>query len=473
MSAGAASRAVRRPPLADAASIAAAALIAYALLGQSRFYAYDAETFYMLVARGQLEHFAHPLYLPINAAVATALEPFGISLFRAMTLASALGVAVFVGFAHRAAAVLGLGRRSALAVAVLCATAPSNLFFATVIEVHGVFLAFAGGAFLAAAHAARSPRLPRALVLGLSTGLAATAHASGHLLPIAAGLLLLAEAPRLRRPKTLLAWSLVGAAGHAAARVGIGTVAGAGDLAQTTSYVATQLEHAAVARLPWTVWYEWLLPFAPLGWIAIAGLLFARVRPTALALHVALVPYLGLAALMLRGWMIENGAYLQPLSFVAALVVARLVPFRAALACALLGGMLGVAGVMQHDRGTPGTVRADDVLAMRGDAEAVFVMDGEAEARAVLLAAPGLPVVRVEILTGSLLADGAATAFQRFDAAFAAITGGGSGTVYLSERARAALGRYDPRLARHLAEAYEFVPRQSGEFRAFELRRRR
>ena len=145
----------RTVPVADGMAIAASALAVYALLGQSRFYLFDAETFYMLVARGELSHPNHPLYLPICAGVAQVLGVFGISLFDAMTFASALGSAIFVFAAHRASACLGLDRASAAGAALLCATVPSVVFFATVVEVHGPFLAFAGAALWQAARACR------------------------------------------------------------------------------------------------------------------------------------------------------------------------------------------------------------------------------------------------------------------------------------------------------------------------------
>ena len=112
----------RTVPVADGMAIAASALAVYALLGQSRFYLFDAETFYMLVARGELSHPNHPLYLPICAGVAQVLGVFGISLFDAMTFASALGSAIFVFAAHRASACLGLDRASAAGAALLCAS---------------------------------------------------------------------------------------------------------------------------------------------------------------------------------------------------------------------------------------------------------------------------------------------------------------------------------------------------------------
>lgn len=461
-----------RPPLRDGAALALGAFVVYALVGQSRFYLFDAETFYMLVARGQLEHPNHPLYLPINWAVAGMLEPLGVSLFRAMTIASALGTAVWVLLAHHAAATMGLDRGRAGGVALLCATAPSIVFFATVIEVHGVFLAFAGLAWWLLARAARKPSAVRVFALGLGTGLAATAHATGHLLTLATGLVLLAEVPALRAPKALVRAALAGALGHVLARVAAGALAGAGDLQHTLDYVATSADRFALSKAKWTVWNEWLWPFAPLSVVALSGLAARRTRPLALAVCAALVPYLLVAALMLGDAIVEHGAYLQPLAFPAAVVAARLLSGRAVLACAALGLALGVVSVKGHDHAAPDAVRPGDVIALRGDGEAVFVMADEAEARPVMLAAPDLAVVRVETLTQGLLADDDATAFARFDAAFDAITAGGKGVVFLSQAAARELVLRGDRLAGHLERAYELVPRRSGTFRCYELRRK-
>jgi hypothetical protein len=461
-----------RPPLRDGLGLAAAALAIYALFGQSRFYLFDAETFYMLVARGQLEHPNHPLYLPACAGLAALLEPLGISLFRAMTLASALGTAVWVFTVHRAAATLGLARGPAQGAALLCATAPSVVFFATVIEVHGVFLAFAGLAFVAAARVARDPRPGRILVLGLATGLAATAHASGHLLPIAVGLWLCAEVPALRVPPTLAKAALLGASAHVLGRIGSGALVGGGDLAATLDYVGAQAGRFRLSQLPRTLWYEWLLPFAPVSLVALAALAGGPQRRVARALHAALVPYLAVAALMLGLAIVEHGAYLQPLLFVAAVLTVRVLPGPAVAAAAVLGLGLGLAQVRAHDRPEADALRPAEVLALRGTGEAVFVMADEAEARPVLLAAPDLAVVRLELLTQGLLERDDAAAFAEFDGAFRSITGGGRGVVYLSQRAYRELLRRGDRLLGHLERSYELLPRVSGDFRCYELRPR-
>lgn len=460
-------------PTADGIALAALALATYALLAQSRFYLFDAETFYMLVARGELAHPNHPLYLPLCAGLAGLLGTVGVSLFDAMTFASALGSAIFVLTAHRASAAMGLDRRECLGAALLSATVPSVVFFATVVEVHGPFLAFAGCALWQTARTRRAPETRRFFELGLTTGLAATAHATGHLLPVLAGFVLLAEVPSLRKPGTLARAAALGAAGHVAARLAAGAVLG-GDLGGTVDYVTDQWSRFSAARLPGTVWHEWLLPAAPPAIVALALLVMPpradrQDRALAVALHGAVLVYALAATFMLAG-IRENGAYFQPLVLVAAWVTVRSLPLRAVLLAAAVGLSAGVVQVRGHDQAPPAAVDPADVVALRGNDVAVFVMADEAEAQPVMLADPTLAVVRLEILAQGLLGAADEDAFARFDAAFRSISAGSGGRVYLSQAAWEVLVRNGDRLRAHVASKYELLPVVSGSFRAYELR---
>jgi 4-amino-4-deoxy-L-arabinose transferase-like glycosyltransferase len=462
----------RVAPAADGVTVAALALVIYALLAQSRFYLFDAETFYMLVARGELSHPNHPLYLPLCAALAGLLGTVGVSLFDAMTFASALGSAFWVLAAHRASAAMGLDRREALGAAILSAAVPSVVFFATVVEVHGPFLAFAGCALWQTARARTAPNARRFFELGLTTGLAATAHATGHLLPLLAGFILLAEVPSLRRAGALARAAALGAAGHVGARIAAGLVLG-GDLGETLTYVTDQWSRFSAGRLPGTIWHEWLLPAAPPALIALAVLLLPRtprpLRALALALHGAALVYALAATFMLAG-IRENGAYFQPLVLVAAWVTVRSVPTRAVLLAAVVGLTAGIIQVQGHDQAPPAAVDPADVVALRGEDVAVFVMADESEAQPVMLADPTLAVVRLEILAQGLLGAADEDAFARFDAAFRSISAGSGGRVYLSQAAWEVLVQNGDRLRAHVASRYELLPVISGSFRAYELR---
>jgi hypothetical protein len=175
---------------------------------------------------------------------------------------------------------------------------------------------------------------------------------------------------------------------------------------------------------------------------------------------------------MLGEGIVEHGAYLQPVVFAAAVVSVRLLPRAAVLACAALAAGLGIWQVVDHDRAAPDAVVAADVLALRGGGEVAFVMADEAEARPVLLEAPDVAVIRLEILTQGLLTKDDERAFAEFDGAFQAITGGRRGVVFLSQRAYRELVRSGDRLLGHLDRAYELVPRVSGAFLCYELRPR-
>lgn len=456
----------------DGVLCALGALLVYALLGQDRFYLYDGETFYMSVARGETRHFAHVLYMPLVAGFARFGEVLGMKLFDAMTLASGVGAALGVLLHHRAAAVLGAGRGGAVACALAVAGVPAVVFFATVIEVHGVFFAFAGLAWWAAAHAVRSPSLGRCAVFAVATGLAASVHASGHLLAIAVALFVVAQRPEVLRPRTLLAWGAVGALAHGAVWAGLVALVGgeAGSSgSESARVVLERLTVDTLPHLPWTVCNEWLLPFAPVSLAAVAALFRPRFRREALALHVALIPYLALAFVYLGPQIIEHGAYFLPMALPATWLAFRQVGARVLGAGALLGLALGIGLVWEHEAALGQEVVVADVMALVEDRPAAFILSDHREATPVLREHGELLVVRIETMVEQQVGMTDEQAFLQFDQSHVAATAGG-GTVFLSERARQVLVDLDHRLLRHLEARYELERVQSGSFTCFEIR---
>ncbi|MBK8980008.1 MAG: hypothetical protein IPM29_29260 [Planctomycetes bacterium] len=455
----------------DAALLALVALALFVAVRQSHFYLIDGETFYMLVARGQLRHYAHVLYLPIAGGVARVLGLAGVDLFDAMTVASALGAALAAFLAHRAAWLLGAPRGAALAVAAACAGAPACVFFATIIEVHGVFLAFGALAWLAVAVCARAPRAPAALALGATTGLAASVHATGHLLPLAAGLVLLAEVRALRAPRRLATFAICGALGHAAVWAAIVWLVGGsagGSAHSSLDELTRRASLGMLAHFPLTVRDEWLLPFAPLSALTLTGLFLPHTRVLAIALHVALLPYLGAALVYLGPVIVENGAYLVPLAFPAAWLGLRVAGVRGVTVAAVCGLAIGLASVRAHDDRPPPGIAAADALALVDDRPAAFLVGSQNEAEDLLLHAPQLPVIRADVLVEQCAGLSEAASAQLFDGGVAAV-----GRAFVSDLALHLLRGLDHHLLRHIERSYELEPRRSGTFSGYELRRRR
>ena len=112
------------------------------------------------------------------------LAPFGVSPFVAGGVLSAVATAIGAGLTHAASRVLGLNRADALLVAALTACTPAVMFYASVVELHGVFYAFAALGALRASHLIATPTVANAVLLGLATALAYCFHSTGHLLPL-------------------------------------------------------------------------------------------------------------------------------------------------------------------------------------------------------------------------------------------------------------------------------------------------
>ncbi len=131
----------------------------------------------------------HYLHGPMLLGLWSLMGPFGVSLHQAGVVLSCMGAAVGVSCVYYASRMLFGGWRRPALIAGIVATCPATMFYATVVELHGPFLAFFGLVALAVANLALRPTMANAILLGAATGLAALAHASAHLLPVVALLL--------------------------------------------------------------------------------------------------------------------------------------------------------------------------------------------------------------------------------------------------------------------------------------------
>lgn len=460
-------------PWIDTLCVALAALLLYAAFGTGGFRRDDSVTFYMQLAHGHDVHALHQLYLPLVSAASSALTALGLSLFRAMVLASSLGVAAGVAFAHRAAFRLGAGRRHALAFAAWLAVLPAVFHFATTIEVHGVFFAFAGLAFWTTTRYVARPSAWRALGIGLATGLAACVHATGHLLPIAAAAFALGAGVPFRR--RLLGHGVAGALGHAAGfagtlyvTLGVGPL-GRPESAQKFARQLEELPRPEVAYVLRTLWHEWAWPFLPLSVLALVALAVARTRRQAIALHAAWLPYLFVTHLMLRGGFVENGAYALPLAFPAAWLgveLCRGIRWPAAIALGLVTLLAAIAQREHPLEHGPGSATPQEVLELVGDDGVVVLGDHELADR-VLLARPGAIAFRLDALRMTFLTQEVA----KFDEAVAQFTAAGR-PVYFDLAAIERMEAEGDSFLDHLRARYDFELVANGSFRAVLLRAR-
>jgi len=367
------------------------ALLLFVLLRQHTFYGPDGRAMLKMTMGGMQAHPLHPFYVPLLRASHALVGSLGGSWYQAGVLLSQVGAALAVITWHRAAARLGATRAQAAAVAVLGATAPAVLFFASVVELHAPFLAFAGFSTLAAARLAKTGTPGSAVGLGVATGLAVGAHATAHLLPLWLLPLVLAEAPgwSAARRAGLLGSALVVHAGVSLALPLLLRLCGVDwHPASSGGFLAdAAARDLQLAWVPNQVWRDWLLPFAPLS---VSALLSIPRRPGR-----GLVLLLGVAASLAATFVLmapttENGAYLVPLAWPAAwLVVTGLRPLLWALTAA--GGLaLGWSWIERNDDPDFGRAFVRDLRAEAAGRPQVVICGQHREFDACLIFGPEL-----------------------------------------------------------------------------------
>lgn len=407
---------------ADAGFVAGLGFAAVFALRQHTFYKADGHVYLMSIVEGNVQHPHHMLYKPLIAGLHRLLAPLGASLYDAGVLASALGTGIGLGCAHLAARWLGLRRVEAWAVAALMLAVPALLFFGTVVELHGVFLGFAGPALLAAAALCRAPTAARGAWFGLGLALAYVGHASAGLLPALLLPLALSYPERnatWRRLRSL--WAPVLLAGVVFGAFlfvlpALGRVAGLGvDTSSAAAYVLRDASAFAADAQRWltTLWYEWLLPYAPLNLLALSACFVGTCKGQARWLLAALLPYYLVCVFLLPS--AEFGAYLTPFAWPLALLSVRAAPASALWLLGAAGLAGGIAWIAQHDRPELARRFAAGVHEAAGGRPPFLLLGDHDDVKAALIGVP-------EAETLLLLHAGAIPAWQlsavldRFDA---------------------------------------------------------
>ena len=321
-----------RPALLLSSGLGLLAALLYVLLRQDTTHQFD--IYWMLPRlRDGLTHYPrHPLAFPLLDGLVTMLDGWG-SLHERFKMANGIctGIAVAI-FAHTAQG-LCQNRRHALLVTITFAMLPATVRFATLAELHGLFLPFAALVIWQTSRMVSQQRVTvwSSMVLGLLTAIAAGVHGTGHLLVGVAGLWLLLSQwryePAQLTPLRQLATALLALVTvHALATTLLTVCITAPTDAQWQ--VVTKEVHTTDGMLA-TLAGELLWPLFPVSLLWPIAL-FCKPRVLALVFALSLPAYLATCQLLLcvpkLGYTFhEDGAYLEPIAFLAVVIAFRVV----------------------------------------------------------------------------------------------------------------------------------------------------
>lgn len=306
----------------------------YIVLRQDTTHQYD--IYWMLPKlRDGLTHYPrHPLAFPVLDAIVSMLDGCG-SLHERLKIANGLCTGAAVGIFTHAAYVLRANLRQAALIGITFAMLPATVRFATLAELHGVFLPFAALVIWQACRMVKAPTAFKPLagfVLGLLTAIAAGVHGTGHLLIGVTSLLFVAAwwhsepiAQRALGMRKLIVTLVTLVATHAIASklITIGITAPIDAQWQVIAEEAHTIDGVFA-----TIAGEFLWPLLPVSFMWPFALL-QRPRTLATVFALSLPAYLVTCQLLLcvptLGYTFhENGAYLEPIAFFAVLIAVRL-----------------------------------------------------------------------------------------------------------------------------------------------------
>lgn len=452
----------------------------YALLGQDAMHGYDVYQILRAVDSGSFGHPRHVLAQYVMGGAWELLRPLGVSLYTVLLLLSAASSAVGVVLSHAAARTWGLEPRAAVWTALLVGACPAVFFFATVVEFHGLFFGFAGLAWLLFAAWVSRGGCGWPIALGLGTALAAGMHITGHALVFVFGCLwCLLGFPRYRDTTRYpgVTWSGIAlvafahAGGSLLLDAGLSSGAGGvGGIALVQRELEASVREASLSDI---VVREWLLAYIPISVLAFAGLRLPTWRPVAIGFTVSALGYLAMTAAVLR-MEVEHGAYLLPLAFPGALLVAvsatRWLPH-----LALISVGFGIYGVLTPENTVGDMTFARDALDYSESREVQIMVGGRDQLDGIVKIDPGAAVFSALAIGLELDADLRITyteAAGGFDVIVAHARAEGSFLVtpealeVLTEHPNAICRRL---ATEHIPDRYTFEEVGNGTFRAFEL----
>jgi len=339
---------------AMAALVTFVAALIYVGLGQTTLHHNDGHRILELLQTGEMDFGRHHLSVPVMHAFHRWIgEPLGMLPHRSVTMLNGINSALAVGLVFLSSRVAQLTRRQALVAATLFGGCFPVLFFATLVEFHGVFLPSVTFAFWLACVWMRRGGYRWALAMGAVAGIATQLHSMGI---FASGLFSLCHwaARPDRAVWRKLTESLAAVAAHAALFIAgtalwqsLGWSVGSALDALDALPRGMELVKALAELMPKTAWREFLLPFTPLSLITLWALTKRPGRAAAAALLLGSLPYIALSALILG--VSEHGAYLATLTAPMALLAARMLPLRTLTLIALGTLAFNAAFAWRHD----------------------------------------------------------------------------------------------------------------------------
>lgn len=300
--------------------------LVYVVLPRSTWHGYDPYWLLPKMLQGKLDYPLHPLSLHVMKCLDGMLCAWGGDLHERLRIASGLCSGLAVALFTHSAWLLLRSRRSALSVGVLYACLPASVNFATVMELHAIFLPAAACTVWFACWLLTYPtRIGglSGLALGALTSFATSLHSTGNLLvPFLAAWLLFELRRRGMSLRGWLRFVFVLVCAHVLGCLFVqwstgGEGAPTPAAAQLGFLVRSQTGFGDLHRL---LFGEWIHPYAPAAvfcWFC--GREWGALRVCLLA---ALVVQLSICATLLvmpmGGYVLhEFGAYQQTLGFFA------------------------------------------------------------------------------------------------------------------------------------------------------------
>ncbi len=424
-------------PWGDTLAITLASLCLYLFLAQDALHGLDVHVHAFFLTQGHLEHPLHVLYLRIVGLAWPALAALGLKPIEALRLMSALGTVIGVLCIHRAASELRLPRGHAVLVTTMSAVVPAIVFFATVAEIHGVFAAFAGAGWWAWARFVRAIdrtevagslagvdtpgmrlrlEISRSLWLGITTGVAASVHATGHALVVLFGACALAIGG-LRSTSRWRALVIAACTHVAVALVLAWLQPGRGRTAfadQVAYVLRVASDGYSLSNIWWVVCNEWLIAFMPLAVTSLVAIGRRQTRALGIAVLASVCLYLGFAYILLDE-INERGAYLLPLAFPLSWLTLQACGARTAALAGVVALATAYAQVRAHDQTMPAPW-LPGLVALSHETRLAVICRDAAEQGPITRELPDIVVLRVDSLLAS--ADAGEAGYAAFCATF-------------------------------------------------------
>ncbi len=366
----------------DTLVLGALFIVIFLSFRQETFYLYDGFNMVMRLSRFSPASALHPFPDILSQWVSLLLAPLGLRPFAVLGALNGCGVAIAVMLSHRFFHSLEMGRWRAMLSALLVGSTPNVFFFATVVEVHGIFLPFAVAGLWALTLAAMRGGIPRFALAALLCGFASFVHSSMHvLLPFYLLWMDAFAAERdkqngMRNPRyrwrraivfmaayggmailTRMGFSLAGLLAEAPLKAQVSVPSsGLKGLAERIGplllWPLGQLKGRTWADLPYlflTPVREWILPSLP---VSLAFLFAWRRKPLAplVCRLLAGLAILSIVAYLMLNRFVEYGAYFLPLVIPASYLAGKSLPKPATAFLVLLGFVGGISWVKIHDR---------------------------------------------------------------------------------------------------------------------------